>query len=89
MLPKCVLASPASGSRLQWREIVKVVKARLQRWSEDDFGSLWSDALKCGHSLSARKDYSPGSARSSNIRRAKTTVQNGLLWKRLPLRGSR
>ena len=26
------------------------------RWSEDDFGSLWSEALKCGHSLSTHKD---------------------------------
>ncbi len=59
------------------------MKARLQRKSEDDFGSLWSEALKCCHSLSARKDSmgSPGSTRSSNIRRANTTVQNGLYSK--------
>ena len=59
------------------------MKARLQRRSEDDFGSLWSEALKCCHSLSARKDSmgSPGSTRSSNIRRANTTVQNGLYSK--------
>ncbi len=59
------------------------MKARLQRRSEDDFGSLWSEALKCCHSLFARKDSmgSPGSTLSSNIQQANTTVQNGLYSK--------
>ena len=32
MLPKCVLASPHSGHRLRWREILKLVKSRITRW---------------------------------------------------------
>ncbi len=42
MLAKCVLASPASGHRLRWREILKLVKSRLKRWEDGDLLDLWS-----------------------------------------------
>ena len=32
MLAKCVLASPATGHRLRWREILKLVRSRIDRW---------------------------------------------------------
>ncbi len=32
ILAKCVLASPAAGQRLRWREIMKRVKSRLLSW---------------------------------------------------------
>ena len=41
MLAKCVLASPATGHRLRWREILHLVKSRLKRWDDGDLTSLW------------------------------------------------
>ena len=55
MLAKCVLASPAAGHRLRWREILKLVKSRLQRWSDGDLGALWVEALKGGQYSKAIK----------------------------------
>ena len=54
MLAKCVLASPAAGHRLRWREILKRVKSRLQRWADGDLSSLWSEALEDARSLAKR-----------------------------------
>ena len=58
MLPKCVLASPATGHRLRWREILKLVKSRLQRWSDGDLATFWAEALKGGRSLATRREVS-------------------------------
>ena len=58
MLAKCVLASPATGHRLRWREILKLVKFRLQRWSDGDVGNLWAEAVESGLSLSKRRESS-------------------------------
>ena len=44
MLPKCVLACPAAGHRLPWREILQQVRSRLRRWSTGDLLSLWKEA---------------------------------------------
>ena len=80
MLPKCVLASPAAGHRLRWREM----KSRLRRWSAGDLVSLWSEALASGKSLFKRSEKSSSPAgsplrgnRNTNIRRAKAAVQDG------------
>ena len=45
MLAKCVLASPSAGHRLRWREILGLVKARIQRWLDGDLAALWSGAV--------------------------------------------
>ena len=85
MLAKCVLASPAAGHRLPWREILQRVKGRLQRWFAGDLGSLWLEACASGHSLSKRADSSAStsSQRSNNVRRAKLAVQDGQFTKAL------
>ena len=65
MLAKCVLASPAAGHRLRWREILQRVKSRLQRWADGDLAALWSEAVDDGQSLSSLKER-PASASSYN-----------------------
>ena len=77
MLAKCVLASPAAGHRLRWREILQRVKSRLQRWVDGDLAALWSEAMDDGKSLSSRKECSASASSNNNIRRAKLAVQNG------------
>ena len=77
MLAKCVLASPAAGHRLRWREILQHVKERLRRWSDGEWLSLWSEALADGQSLASRRDKSTSAPPTHNIRRAKHAVQNG------------
>ena len=54
MLAKCVLASPATGHRLRWREILALVRSRINRWLAGDLGvytvvgggSWWEDPLR-------------------------------------------
>ena len=77
MIAKCVLASPATGHHLRWREITTLVTSRIDRWRAGDVASLWSEAVAGGHSLSKRAQSSSGSQRSRNIRRAKLAVQDG------------
>ena len=78
MLAKCVLASPAAGRSLRWREMLKLVRSRIQRWQAEDVVTLWSEAVAGGQALSRRsQSSSPPSQRSHNIRRAKLAVQDG------------
>ena len=75
MLAKCVLASPSAGHRLRWREILQLVKSRLQRWLDGDLSALWSEAVTGASSLSKRSFSA--SQHSINIRRAKLAIQHG------------
>ena len=80
MLAKCVLASPAAGRRLRWREILKLVRSRLQKWQAGEWTTLWSEAVAGGKSLSQRERAASASSppqRKRNIRRAKLAVQDG------------
>ena len=74
-----MLVSPADGHKLRWREILRRVKFRLQRWSDGDIASLWSEALEEGRSLSRHSEQASSSSTSvsHNIRRAKRAVQEG------------
>ena len=45
MCCKCVMASPAVGHRLRWREILKLIRSRMARWEEGDSLELWSEAV--------------------------------------------
>ena len=81
MLAKCVLASPAGGHKLRWREILRRVKSRLQRWSEGQVTELWSEALEDGRSLFWRAGQVRPSLTATNIRRAKQATQEGLYSK--------
>ncbi len=77
ILAKCVLISPAAGQRLRWREIMKRVKSRLQRWADGDLVSLWSEALGDARSLARRQSRSSAPTSTSNFRRAWRAVQDG------------
>ena len=77
MLAKCVLASPAAGHKLRWREILRRVKSRLQRWSDGDLAGLWSEALEDGRSLARRSGKATSSSTPHNIRSARLAVQEG------------
>ena len=69
------LASPPAGHRLRWREILGLVKSRIQRWVGGDLVTLWSEAVEGAQSLSRRSRSAP--QRSINIRRAKMATQDG------------
>ncbi len=86
-LAKCVLASPASGHRLRWREILKLVKTSLQRWLDGEAADLWAEAVVYGDSIAKRGKKSTSSSSSLNIRRARKATQEGLLLKPLLLKG--
>ena len=45
MLPLCILANIARGSRSQLGETLKSVRARIRRWHANDIGSLWLEVL--------------------------------------------
>ena len=77
MLAKCVLASPATGHRLRWREILALVRSRIDRWLAGDLVALCLEAVAGGKSLAKRVQSSSVSQQSSNIRRAKLAVQDG------------
>ena len=78
MVSKCILSSPPLGHRMRWREISKLVKARISRWQAGEFSTLWKEALDGGWSLQKRsKALGPSQQRSNNIRRAKQAVQDG------------
>ena len=78
MLAKCVLACPAAGHRLRWREILRLVMSRIQRWLAGDLVALWSEAVAEGQFLSRHaQSSSPSSQLSRNIKRAKLAVQDG------------
>ena len=75
MLAKCILASPATGHCLRWRDTLKVVKTRLHRWCNGEMAALWSEAIIDSKALHARKGSS--STVNHNTRRAILAVQNG------------
>ena len=78
MLAKCVLASSATGHRSRWREILKLVRSRIDRWLAGNLVALWSEAVSGGQSLSKRMQSSSRSSNPSHhIRRAKQAVQDG------------
>ncbi len=85
-LAKCVLASPASGHRLRWREILKLVKTRLQRWLDGEAAALWAEAVVHGDSLAKWGKKSTSSSSSLNIRRVRKVYTTKLL-KPLLLKG--
>ena len=79
MCCKCVMASPAVGYRLRWREILKLIRSRMARWEEGDGSKLWSEAVsEAGKLVKRRQAQTVGvSQKSHNIRKAKSAVQEG------------
>ncbi len=83
MLAKCILASPAFGHRLRWREILKLVKSRLRRWADGEYLDLWSEAVENSQAASHRKR--PLNLLKQNANRA---TQNGKAIKALTSEGA-
>ena len=81
MLAKCILANPPQGGRSHWRDTLKLVRSRIQRWKEGDIHELWSEVVSRNRS-SARlqgksKCVSSESMRRSNASRARRAVEDG------------
>ena len=45
MLARCILANPPRGGRSHWRDTLKVVRTRIQRWREGKIAELWKDVI--------------------------------------------
>ena len=81
MLAKCILANPPRGGHSHWRDTLKLVRSRIQRWKEGDIHELWSEVVSRNRS-SARlqgksKCVSSESLRRSNASRARRAVEDG------------
>ncbi len=83
MLAKCILANPAAGHRLRWREILKLVKSRIRRWNDGDYLGLWSEAVENSQAASRRKR--PMNLLKQNAKRALHAAQNGQYSKAINL----
>ena len=89
MLAKCILANPPRGGRSHWRDTLKLLQARIQRWKEGDLLGLWvepSSSIKGLRSRSARSKSKPTSSESlrrSNATRARRAVEDGQYKKAL------
>ena len=89
MLAKCILANPPRGGRSHWRDTLKLLQARIQRWKEGDLLGLWveaSSSIKGLRSRSARSKSKPTSSESlrrSNTTRARRAVEDGQYKKAL------
>ncbi len=81
MLAKCVLASPASGYHLRWREILKLVKSRLKR---GDCLGLWTEAVESSQAQASRRKH-PTNLRKQNALHA---TQNGQYRKAMKALGA-
>ena len=84
MLAKCVLASPASGHRLRWRKILKLVKSRLKRWEDGDCLGLWTEAVESSQAQASRRKH-PTNLRKQNALHA---TQNGQYRKAMKALGA-
>ena len=82
MLARCILISPPRGGRSHWRDTLKLIRSRIQKWREGQFLELWSDVvaadsrLKLRHS-SHKTKCSPESLRRVNSSRARQAVKDG------------
>ena len=89
MLAKCILANPPRGGRSHWRDTLKLVQTRIQRWKEGDLLGLWTEAsssIKGLRSRSARAKSKPPSCESlrrSNASRARRAAEDGQYKKAL------
>ncbi len=80
LLAKCVLVSPASGHRLRWRDILKLVNSR---WLDEDQETLWQEAISAltKRSVSLPPNGTNTTGQERNVRHAKSMAQDGLYSK--------
>ena len=86
LLAKCVLVSPASGYRLCWRDILKLVNSRITRWLDGDQETLWQEVISSAKAFTKRSASLPPNGTNTtgqerNVRRAKSMAQDGLYSK--------
>ena len=55
MLTRCVLANRVRGGCSNWRETLRIVRARIRRWQAGDFIWLWSEVLHEDDRLTQRR----------------------------------
>ena len=81
MLPRCILASPARGGRMLWRETLTLVRARLRQWQAGAASELWEEVLakeqKHRRLRGKPKHSSHETLRRGNARRARRAVGEG------------
>ena len=89
MLAICVLANPPRWVHSHWRDTLKLVQSRIQKWKEDWLIGLWDDVRASIRGLvacTARVRSNPTSAehcRHCNARRAPWAVSDGQFKKAL------
>ena len=78
MLARCILASPSRGGRSHWREILKLVRHRIQKWREGKIADLWEDVVACVRAGSKPKlAPSVEAVKRGNSTRARQAVADG------------
>ena len=81
-----MLANPPRGGHSHWRDALKLVQSRIQRWKQGDLLGLWSEASTSTNGLRARskaKTTSTKSLRRSNATHARRAVEEGQYKKAL------
>ena len=82
MLPRCILAIPANGARMNWRKLLSIVKSRIWKWRSGDLSGLWDDLVaneeKRSKKSRRQKKIPPQDVlRCANANRARRAVQAG------------
>ena len=89
MLPKCILSSPPRGGRSHWRDVLSLVRSRIQKWRDGRISELRANVtvedkrLKARLSRSKSSDPSPESLCQGNTIRARRAVEDGQYKKAL------
>ena len=89
MLSKCLLANPPRGGRSHWRDTLKLVRSRIQKWRDGEFMGLWAEVsanirgLRSRSVRSKSKTTSAESLRRSNSTCARRAVEDGQYKKAL------
>ena len=86
MLPRCLLFSPPQGGSSHWRDTLKTVRARIQKWQEGNLIELWEEVFSVDRKLKARRSRPKPSGSlhfSGNAIRARRAVSDGQYRKAL------
>ena len=90
MLARCILANPPRGGRSHWRDTLKVVRTRIQRWREGKIAELWKDVISRDREIQlslsrSQQKMAPSIEvlQRSNATRARRAVEDGQYRKAL------
>ena len=82
MLPKCILSSPPRGGCSHWRDVLSLVRSRIQKWRDGGICELWGNVTAEEKKLKARLSCpkssgpSPESLCRGNAIRARRAVED-------------